>query len=94
MPKTDYIQPLAVGLVAPMVEDFLEKAGADWSPTRLGREACKDPSRVFRIREGREIRTSTAVALIAVMDSAVPGFSTAFVNRHLRRDTHAKKKHS
>lgn len=47
------------------VEAYLEKHGM--TPTRFGREAANDPSFVFQLREGRELRTATRERVVAYM---------------------------
>ncbi len=49
------------------IEHFL--ARAEMKPTRFGREAVGDPRLISDMRNGRELRDSTAARIIAWLDS-------------------------
>lgn len=49
------------------VEAFI--ADRQWTPTKFGRLAAKDPLFVFQLREGREPRSSTRTKVAAFMDA-------------------------
>lgn len=78
------ISALSPALALALVEAFLV-AVPSYSATRLGREAKKDPGCVFAIRQGREPRRATIERLVAVIETASPGFTAAF----MKRSTHA-----
>lgn len=80
MPKPDPFSALCAAFLLPLVEAFLVQHG--WSPSRLGREAVKDPSKVFLLRKGQEVEPKTARAFIAVIEKAAPGFPKKFVKKH------------
>lgn len=67
------ISALCVAFIGPVVELFLVK-NEDWSATRLGREALKDPGKIGMLRKGTQLRPETARKLIATMEKAAPGF--------------------
>lgn len=71
---------LQVGLIGPLVDAFLAKYAAEWTPTSLGLKAVKDPNKIFQIRAGTQVRAGTARKIIAVIDKHAPGFSHRFVS--------------
>lgn len=84
MQKNDAISALCVAFIKPIVEDFLRK-NSDWSATRLGREALKDPGKVGMLRRGTQLRAGTAKKLLKTIDKAAPGFAENFV-REMKLD--------
>lgn len=85
MAKKTIISALKQSLIAPLAEAFLaSKAGAAWSPSRLGKVALNDANRIFQIRDGREVLPSTAQKIIDVIDAEAPGFSEKWVRDHAR----------
>ncbi len=48
------------------IELFLERAGM--KPTRFGREVAGDPRLIFDMRNGRELRETTAARVVAWLD--------------------------
>jgi hypothetical protein len=74
-----------IALISPssarlLIEEFLD-ATPDYSPTRLGREAKKDPGCIFAIRRGRDARGATIARIVDVIEGASPGFTAAFLQR-------------
>jgi hypothetical protein len=65
--------------IGPLVEAFLDQEGDACTATMLGKLATKNPSQVFRLREGAEIRRATINALVAVIEDKRPGFTKKFL---------------
>lgn len=80
MAKADPIAALSLVFVGDIVEAFLRKH-EDWSATRLGTVAVKDPGKVGRMRQGVQPRTETARKILATIEKAAPGFAADFVKR-------------
>jgi 2,4-dienoyl-CoA reductase-like NADH-dependent reductase (Old Yellow Enzyme family) len=57
--------------IARRIERFLRRHGM--SATRFGREAMGDPRFVFDLRNGRELRDSTAARVAAWLDRRETG---------------------
>ncbi len=75
---------LAVAYIGPLVEAFLiSQAPQKWTPTRLGREALKDPARIFELRRGIIPKQSTALKILGVINRAAPGFVSSFMREKL-----------
>lgn len=53
-------------LLLPRIELHLQKCRM--APTRFGRDAVNDPRLVFDLREGRELRDTTARRVCAYLD--------------------------
>lgn len=49
------------------IELFLRRA--DMAPTRFGREAVGDPRLISDLKNGRELRDSTAARIVAWLDA-------------------------
>lgn len=69
---------LCAAFVGPLVEAFLAEHD-DWSATRLGREALKDPGKIGMMRRGTQLRTGTARKVVETIDRAKPGFCAKFL---------------
>ena len=78
MSENDPFSALSVAMIGPLVEHFLAKTDG-WTATKLGRVACKDPSRIHDLRQGVEIRSGTAKRIISVIDQEAPGLRHKFL---------------
>lgn len=66
MAKNDAISAICVAFILPIAEAFLAKH-SDWSPTRLSKEAVKDPGKLALMRNGMVVRPETARKILAVI---------------------------
>lgn len=82
---------LAVAMVAPIIEAFLE-AEPEWSATALGKKALNNPKKIFLIREGQDTRPGTARKILATIDEAHPGFSERWVADFMKGEKSNGKK--
>ena len=82
MTKKTAVSALSVALVLPIVEAFLKKHPGKFTATSLGKAAVKDPNRIHELRAGAQVRKETAHKILAVIDRAVPNFSTEFVAKY------------
>jgi hypothetical protein len=89
MAQKSALSALSEAYLPQIIEAFLaSKAGAAWSPTRLGKTAVGDPNRVFQIRNGADVMSATAQKILAVIDAEVPGFTERAAKKLARENFH------
>lgn len=82
MPRTDTFSALSAAFLPAIVEAFLILEAGEWTPTRLGKEAVKDPGAVFALRNGRSPHPPTRRKMLDFIEKKRPGFIRKFVAHH------------